>query len=168
MMSLKRPIEGIWFRVNPEQISKKIFEFPREDFDEEWTRKRILEAFYEWRTNWKRYGIAFDVMILKKTWNWVESYEELSQYSYKWGHQADWVEFYMLLAHRIEKEGWKAICEDPDTDKFHKIVLWKNGKLLMVGGSTECDDNSPPSTIWREGGDNRYKLSTSVPLVARW
>jgi len=144
----KVPTEDQWFEVNPLGIDQTLFKNKREDGTQEDTRKLILEAFAELKSNPKKYGKKFKTMMPKKKWS-SKTGGELKELASKLGdHNADWVEQALEWAQRIiNGESWEAICNEYDNANFHRLVVWKNGYDRIVGGALDCNINAPASVI---------------------
>ena len=135
---VQKPTEGEWFMVDPNSINQNLFQKKRNDSRQEKTRKIILEAFIEVKNNPKKYAKPFKIMMPKKTWLNKEIKELIELAEKDGNHIADWVEQALEWAQRISNgESWEAICNNPDTAKWYRLVIWKNGKYKIVGGSSE-------------------------------
>ena len=60
------PTEGQWFEVNPLAINQEHFNEEKEDKRQEKTRRLILEALAEVKSNPEKYGKKFKTMLPKK------------------------------------------------------------------------------------------------------
>lgn len=165
----QKPTEGQWFEVNPQDIDQTLFREEREDVSQEKTRKRILEAFAEIKSNPEKYGKNFKTMILKKTWLY-KTVEELMQLACEWGdHNVDWVEQYLEWAQRISNgESWKAVCNYADTANWYRLVIWKNGYGRLVGGASSINSDFPASDIDKNDCDPDFVCGLTVPSVAKY
>lgn len=132
----KTKSKGKYFDVIPMSIDRSLFQEKREDKEQEWTRQIILEAFDEVDKHPEEYAKPFKVMIPEKTWIY-KTIGDLKKLAKKLGdHIANWVEQALAWAQRISNgETWKAVCNDPDTEKCHRLVVWQNGDYKLVGGS---------------------------------
>lgn len=156
------------FRVIPNSIDVTLFEKKRKDKKQERVRQVILEAFEEVRKRPEKYAEHFYVMIPKKTWI-TKTIEELVIMA-NTGESciADWVHQSLVWAQRIANgESWMNICNNPDTEKWYRIVLGKNGKIWLVGGSHEYDDDICPPADYSECYmiDSCAKVGDAVPLM---
>lgn len=133
--------EGKWFEVNPTEIDQSLFSKERTDEQQEYTRQMILRAFYEMSKHPARYARQFKTMIPEKTWKKSITVIELDSIARCLGdHMADWVEQALEWAQRIANgETWKAICNDVDNMKCHRLFYcgnWGAYDVMIVGGSS--------------------------------
>lgn len=166
----QKPTVGAWFEVKPQAIDQKLFEKKREENKHEAARQLILEAFAEMKDNPEKYGKNFRTMKPKQTWN-RRTVAQLKEMASNLGdHNANWVEQALEWAQRIANgESWEEICTaeftDGPYDSLNSLVLWKNGYVLIIGGSV-CVNNSFP--VWyanvRNLNDDDY-LAETVPSV---
>lgn len=162
----KKRATGKRFDVIPKLIDRSLFQEKREDLQQEWTREIILEAFDVVDRHPEKYAKSFTVMIPKKTWE-SKTVGELKSLAKKMGdHIANWVEWALSLAQRISNgETWEAICNDPDTEEWYRLIVWKNGCCRLVGGSVNY---SYFILAWVVGFGDCFdcdSLNNSVPLV---
>lgn len=162
----QKPTEGKWFEVKPQTIDQKLFEKKRRDNRQEETRKLILEAFAKMKDNPEKYGKNFKTMMPKKTWL-SATVAQLKKMASKIGdHNADWVEQALEWAQRIANgESWNAICNNKDTAKWYRLVVWKSGYARRVGGSINSSNYYPASFVDNLGCNVGYDLLYTVPLV---
>lgn len=166
----QKPTEGKYFEVNPQAIDQKLFEKERTDKSQEKTRQFILEAFIEMKCNPEKYGRKFMTIIPKRDWETTEV-AQLVKIICKYGdHNADWVEQALEWAQRIANgESWEAICNEPDTANYYRIVLGKNGYSgMFVGGCGKVSDYRPASNILGKACTGYYWLRLTVPLIVRY
>ena len=160
------PTEGRRFKVKVESIDQSLFQRYRHDSRQESTRRLILEAFEEIRKNPRNYPKQFEIMIPEKNWE-TKTVQELKQVAENMGgHIADWVEQTLYWAHEISQgKTWEIICNDEDTEKWYRLIVWKNGLARYVGGSTEMNDSNAPSDIgiFDYGEDDDFE--DTVPSV---
>lgn len=163
---VQTPTEGKCFVVNPNSINQKLFQKKRKDSSQERTRKIILEAFIEVKDNPEKYAKTFKTMMPEVTWL-VKTVRELNELARNVGdHIADWVEQALEWAQRIDNgEAWEAICNDPDTAKWYRLVIWKNGYPRIIGGASELHSNRPASDVYCGVYDPYEILSDTVPSV---
>lgn len=161
------PTEGKCFEVNPISINQNLFQKKGKDARQEATRQLILEAFDEWKANPTRYAKSFKTMIPIKTWERGKTVSELKEIACSLGdHMADWVEQALEWAQRIANgETWEAICNDPDTAKLYRLIVWKNGYHKLVGGASEQHDDNPASDVSLYDYHSNSRLYYSVPSV---
>lgn len=163
------PIEGKWFKVNPKAINQRLFWEKREDTVQEETRQLILEAFSKIDKEPERYAKSFETMIPPKTWeekNVIE-FKELAEKL--GGHMADWVEQALEWAQRINNgETWEAVCNNPDTANWYRMIVWKNTCGRMVGGANQIAHNRIAASLVDHHDCYSFdKFINTVPLVAR-
>lgn len=156
--------EGNSFEIIPKMINKKLFKKSRKGKQEE-ARLLILEAFEEVKLNPDKYYKSFRIIIPKKTWRVIngKSAQELA-IQFK-GHMVDWVEQALEWAQRIHNgESWEDVCNKPDKSKYYRIVIWKNGKIRIVGGS---DNNKYSMTdVCDYDFDFNNEFIDVIPLIA--
>ena len=168
----KRPAEGKWFDIDPLAIDQKPFEKKRNDSEQETTRKLILEAFTVVKKNPERYGKPFQTMIPKKTWE-LETFKELKVlielYNSLGYSTADWVHQSLEWAQRIANgESWESICNKGDITNYYRLVVWKEGRMELVGGSFMTFILQPSSYVHHNPGISKYELNYIVPLLMRF
>ncbi len=162
---VQTPTEGKWFEVRPAEIDQRLFLEEKSDQRQEKTRQLILEAFAEMKNN-SKYARPFKTLRPEKAWD-MKKVKELEGLACNLGgHVADWVEQALEWAQRIANgETWKAVCNDPDTANWYRLIEWKNGYTRLVGGSRKNIFNSPASDVGSyDFGPNRC-LHFTVPLV---
>lgn len=162
----KVPTQGKWFEVNPLAIDQELFEWEREDKSQEITRQYILDAFVEVLNN-PKYAKPFKTMFPEKTWT-TKRTKELRELASKMGnHNADWVEQALEWAQRIHNgESWEDICNKPDTAKWFRVIVWKDGFMRFVGGSKEKNTTYPAADV--ECDNKCYEddnIFETVPLI---
>ena len=160
------PTEDKWFEVNPQDINQSLFQKKRKDERQEKTRRLILEAFAEVKSNPEKYGKKFKTTMPKKTWS-AKTVVELKQLACELGdHNADWVEQALEWAQRIcNGESWKAVCNNADTANWYRLVVWKNGYHRLVGGSHGNSSNFPASDVFLYDCTSIGIFNYTVPLV---
>ena len=178
---VEKTTERKWFNVNPLDIDSSLFTQKREDEKQEATRILILEALGEVRRQPNRYAKPFKTMIPKKTWT-TKNGSELIKLSKQLGHHmANWVEQALEWAQRIQNgESWITLCNEPDTAKCYRLVIWKDGYGREIGGSygkkhciafsiggtgktSIC--NAPASNVNSFQFSSNDQFDTTVPLV---
>jgi len=161
------PTEGKWFEVNPQSINQNLFQKRREDWRQERTRQIIQEAFAEADKQPKKYDSPFCTLIPKKNWNDYKTVEELKEYAKNLGGlMADWVEQALEWAQRISNgESWETICNNSDTAKWYRMIVWQNGDARLVGGSRNRDHDFPTSGVYDYDYYSYNRLFNTVPLV---
>lgn len=155
-----------YFDVTPSSINRNLFQEEREDVQQEWPRQIILEAFDEFDRHPEKYAKSFKVMIPKKTWS-SKTVEELKSLAKKLGdHNANWVEQALVWAQRISNgETWEALCNEPDTEAWYRLIVWKNGYPRLVGGSVNNSNYNSASGVYNIDYDGGSFLFDTVPLV---
>lgn len=163
----KKPTEGILFEIKCSKILNARFERPTGNKRQENVWETIQEAIIEARNNPIRYPSLFYTLIPEKMEEGYKTEEKHRAYAKKCGGQmANWVEQHLEWAQRIlNGETWNDLCCNDEKLKWSRAVIWKDGKIKYVGGSTvEPDGRDFPTHVWQEG----YFLRTtyySVPLV---
>ena len=165
----KIPTEGEWFEVKPQTIDQNLFKDERINPKQEETRQLILEAFAEMKHKPKKYGRNFKTMMIKKKWT-SKTIRELKLIAcIMRDHNANWIEQALEWAQRISNgESWESICNDADLSKYYRLVVWKNGKNKIIGGSIRAYDCGSASDISVEDYGEHYSLNYTVPLVVRY
>lgn len=161
----QKPTEDEWFEVKPQAINQELFERERENPKQEETRQLILEAFAVMKSNPEKYGKDFCTKMPNKTWPLCKTVAELKEMTCD--RNADWVEQAFEWAQRIANgETWEAVCNDPDTARFRRLVIWKDGVPRIVGGSRNYNNYAPASEV--DYDDDYYInrcLFDTVPLI---
>lgn len=161
------PTEGKLFEVNPLRIDRSKFKMSMRGRKKEWTRQIIQEAFAEVDKYPEKYASAFYTLIPAKKWNGFKTVAELNQMACRLGdHNADWVEQALEWAQRIcNGETWEDICNNADTAKWYRMILWKNGYYHLVGGSRDYNNVDPASHVDGYGYSSNRSIAYTVPLV---
>lgn len=158
--------EDEYTEVDLRKIDWGLFEKERTDLQQEKIRRIILEALDAYRNHTRKENFTTWVPI--NTWGEMTA-NELESLAYKRGDSlASWFHQALEWAQKITNgKTWEAICNNPDTAKYRRIVRWKSPDALrLIGGSTEYLDtrNYPPSYIseyWCVGSH----LYEAVPLI---
>jgi len=169
LRNCEKPIEGKWFAVNPKNIDRRLFEEKREDSQQEWTRKQILEAFKEIKQNPKRYEKGFETLMPKKTWN-IATFQDLEELAYEKGDGcADWIVQAVEWAQRIQNgETWEELCNMPDTANWCRLILWKDECPRIVGASRQRDMRNSATEIFPYSCSWNDRPPHVVPLIVRF
>lgn len=143
-----KPKEGHCFEVNPEGINQELFKVKRNDPKQEKVRQCILEVFEELKKSPER-NRPFKTLIPNKTWNGSKTVWSLKKLSRELGTCiSDWVEQTLEWAQRIANgETWEAVCNEPDTAIWFRLVVWKDGDVHFVGGSYCLEPKTPPADV---------------------
>lgn len=159
-------VKGKYFNVIPNSIDRSLFQEKRANAQQEWTRQIIEEAFDEVDKYPEKYAKAFKVMIPEKMWSF-KTVRELKKLAKNLGnHIANWVEQALVWAQRISNgETWEAICNDPDTEKWYRLVEWKNGYYRLVGGSVNGLVVHPASYVRLDACNGCDSIIDAVPAV---
>lgn len=161
------PTEGKLFLVEPlKLIDQKIFKKKRNDVRQEWVRKIILEAFEQVKINQSKYGKTFNTLMPKKEWQ-EKNVQELKQLANELGdHMAYWVEQALEWAQRIfNGETWETLCNTADTSNWYRMIVWKDGEVRLVGGSSKSESHIPPADVFDFHYDDEIKIGGTIPLV---
>lgn len=160
------PTEGKLFEIIPLQMDRSLFKEERKEWQEV-IRKIILEAFVEVDKNSAKYATPFYTLIPEKDWVGCKTVDELKQYAHDLGgDMADWVEQALEWAQRISNgESWEDICNNPDTAKWCRLIVWKKGYCRLIG-DWQNSRNSYPATDIGNGCDSNDRLFYTVPLVS--
>ena len=165
------PKEGIPFEVNPCDINQSLFKEPRKDGEQEDVRKAINEAFIEVAKNSGKYWKPFRTLILDRTWLRIrkEDFSAIAKEVMNDGssYMADWVHQALEWAQRIQNgETWEQVCNKPDTNKWFRAVIGREGDLYCVGGaqkSHKCIHSALSATsVWTM---DPLETEYAVPLV---
>lgn len=162
------PSEGKLFEVNPLEIDRSDFAGQKKDMRQEETRQIIQDAFKEVDKHPEKYASSFYTMIPEKYWNGYKDVEYMNLYSKMLGGlTADWVEQALEWAQRIHNgESWETICNNADTARWYRIILWKNGYYRLVGGSCLYKtDIIPAADVDVSGCHVATCYGNTVPLV---
>lgn len=164
------PTEGKWFEVRPAEIDQRLFSEKKSNKMQERTRQLILLAFAEMKNN-SKYARPFKTLIPEKTW-YAKYVCELKKIACNLGdHMADWVEQALEWAQRIANgETWEAVCNDPDTANWYRLIEWKDGYTRRVGGrrvggSRKNNHKYPASDVDSNDHYPNTRFADTVPLV---
>ena len=166
---IRGPQEGVLFEINSDGIDQSLFQVKKEDPKQEAMRQLILEAFTKKNENPEKYGKPFKTLMPKKNWDW-KTVGELKELAAKLGdHMADWVEQAIEWAQRIQNgETWEAICNEPDTAQWARLIQWKDGSYQVVGGSCmeyDCCYDYPAFYVYYYYCFLNDSICNTVPLV---
>lgn len=167
----RTPTENMFFEVNPWSIDRSVFEVPRENRHQEWTRKIIQEAFAKFDNHPEKYASQFYTLVPKKipleAANILRYTSELNVYAIKLGGvMADWVEQALEWAQRISNgESWQDVCNTADTAKWLRVIRWKDNVYRVVGGSSCGGVHFPASAVDLDGDLTVFSVYCTVPLV---
>ena len=161
------PTEDQWFEVNPQAIDQTIFAETRKDWRQEETRVLIVEAFEQMKIKTDKYGAKYKTMFPHKNWTYKTS-GEIKKMACKFGgHTADWVEQALEWAQRIcNGESWEDIANKADISEWFRAIIWKDGKIRLVGGSAKYTKYCSTTSIHRDSYNDSYIIYNAVPLVA--
>lgn len=164
----KTKAKGKCFDVIPSSIDRSLFQEKRANAQQEWTRQIIEEAFDEVDKYPEEYAKAFKVMIPEKMWSFTTIRELKKLAKNLGGHIANWVEQALVWAQRISNgETWEAVCNDPDTEKWYRLVEWKNASYRLVGGSVNDSVVHPASYVRLDACNGCDSIIDTVPLVVQ-
>ena len=157
------PTEGKCFEVKPKTINRQLFVEQRENLHQERIRKIIMEAFKEVDYN-STYAKSFTTVIPEKTWYSPKKVFELKQIANTLGgRMANWVEQALEWAQRIsDGETWENLCAKGERDLPHRLVIWKDGKVKLVGG---CGDMVYSATSYSIASFNDERDFSNLPVV---
>ena len=164
-----RPIEGVWFKVDPTSVNKELFMSKRNNISQEATRQFILDAFYEMEKYPERYERTFYTLVPKNLRS-GRTIKELKTCTGMYnGCMANWIEQSLEWAQRIsDGETWEDICIKHDTMTWYRLVEWKGGAIRFVGGAStsfiKCSATKVGTTNWTLN-DMVYH---AVPLIVRY
>lgn len=164
-----KPQQGKWFEVNPLDIDQTIFEWKREDPNQERVRQIILDAFTEMKNN-PKYCKPFRTTFPERTWQTTTVEQILILADQLGDHVADWVEQALEWAQRIaNNESWESLCNEPDESTFFRLVLSKYGdREWIVGGSWLYASHCPATDIGQCKANYYENLKHTVPLVVKY
>lgn len=151
--------------------SKSDFLQSRIDKKQDIARRRILKAIKEVKKNPYKYGEVFYLLIPKKEWVYrgktQKTIEEQNKFAENLGgFTSNWITEPLVWAQRtINGESWKTVCNDPDTLKRYRIVIWENGEVKLVGGASEKHDHVPASAVRSYVYHSSGRLNGAVPSV---
>ena len=169
----EKPTEGKCFKVDPIEIVKKeiLFLQPRIDKKQDIARRRILKAINEVKKNPYKYGEVFYLLIPKKEWVYRgkthKTIEEQNMFAESLGgFTSNWVTEPLVWAQRIiNGESWETLCNEPDTLKWYRIVIWENSEAKLVGGASEINDYGSASAIRSYIYYSKGRLNGAVPSI---
>ncbi len=161
----QHPVEGTWFMVEPATINHELFYEERKDSRQEWTRKMIFKVLKK-----NEYVRSFETMIPEKAWERGRNVKQLKEIAKKVGGQiATFDEQVLEWAQRISNgETWEEVCNKPDTSKWYRLVLERNGSTILVGACHEFNISNSSTDFLPFVGNIENPLSYVVPLVVRY
>lgn len=168
----EKPSEGKCFRVDPKTILLKSFLFSKRKRDgrQEETRIMILKSIEEVKRNLDKYE-TFYLLIPEKIWvygkkSFTTANEQLNFTKRIGGNLSNWITEPLVWAQRIiNGESWRAVCNDPDTLKWHRLVVWEHNEIKKVGGACEIPDRFSSSVIHFRDFPAAKLLFSEVPSI---
>lgn len=189
--SKKKMIENEWFDVNPDVVVKELKERMERYYKESWEnefnlspymmqQKHFIEcmvqSFREVEKDPEKYAKRFKVMFPTKNWPGFTEKEKCSEIACKIGHhQLDEIELGLLFGQLIVNGNhWRELAEyNTDTSDWYKLVISKEGNLILVGDSWahrhsifKSGYRAGIGTLKRHGVDGF--LDFAVPLIASY
>ena len=165
---IAKPIEGVWFEVNPNSINQKLFQEERDDIFQEDTRKEILKAFDILKLNPEQ-NKPFETLMPTKSWEskTLRGFRDLAKCFGE--RMATKVEYFLELAQRISNgESWEAICNEPDTANWLRVVEFSAEEGCFCGGSRYSNVKDSAATCYERFHDTYICYKNAVPLVVRY
>ncbi len=164
-----RPVEGTAFKVNPQTINRKIFEKERSDKEQEKVRQHIVRVFQIVDANPEKYARPFEILIPTNIWK-NPTTDELIKVSKTLGHHLTiGIEHILGWAQVLDNgESWVNFCNKPDNLKYHRLVEWTEGLLLVVGGAKASEIKFPATyveTLFTKECKPYSKLNRTVPSI---
>ena len=156
------------YEVNYKLINKELFSKEKKDKKQEKVRRLILEAFEEVEQNPDKYEKIFYTLKPQNTWYpHYKLVKHLESFAILCGdHVADWVEQALEWAQRISNgESWETMCNEEDSSKWSRLIIWKNGYARIVGGSSLFNVKLTASEIHNVDYQFDDELCSAVPLV---
>lgn len=168
MQITQKPTEDKWFEVKPKFLSPNLFKGKRIDKKQEAVRHLIIDALAEMQKN-SEYERAFKTMMPKKTWA-SKTVMQLEGVAKDRGEEmATWIHQALEWAQRLTNgETWEAVCNDPDSANWYRLIIWKGGSTRLVGGAISDRNNFPASMIHYDDLKDDRILSFTVPLVVTY
>lgn len=165
---IAKPTEGEWFEVNPKTINQKLFQSKRDDIIQEDTRQQILKAFDEVKRNPEQ-NKPFETFMPTKTWE-AKNLRGFRDLAKCFGDRmATRVEYYLELAQRISNgESWEAICNEPDTANWFRVVEFGANEGCFCGGSRCSNVKDSAAMCYDRFHDTYVCYKNAVPLVVRY
>ena len=171
-----RPLEGVPFEVNPQELDRNLFRTERKDALQEETRREIIHAFNK-MYDYPEVGKPFQTLIPEKAWDSITACEAERIAEKHGGQLARWYEQAFEWAQRIQNgETWETICNEPDPAIWKRLVVWYRvssvGYTTTVGGSVKRNSKYgfklTPSFVNVQEEDWTFKeksFEDAVPLI---
>ena len=167
-----KPTEGKCFKVNPKEINRTLFLEKRVDRQQEICRIRILEALKWVDKNPEKYGEEFYLLIPMKKWVYGRKKYTTVQKQIEFaerigGYVSTDITEALAWAQRITNgESWEEICNNKDTIKYFRLIIWINGEAILSGGSSkERHSYMSASHIDDDCCSLDFELTMTVPSV---
>ena len=115
----------------------------------------------------EKYASAFYTLIPEKRWNVYMPLVVLKEYANGLGGQmAYWDEQALEWAQRLfNGESWEDVCNNADTAREYRMIIWKNGLARLVGGSRVDYFSTPASEVEDYDYYSDNHITSAVPLV---
>ena len=168
---IRGPMDEEWFQIIPAQIDRSIFQIHRRDIKQEKIRHLIVDALEMIDRNPRYYGKPFKTLRPARRLGKNSVISLIEQSHWNGDFLASWIEQSVEWAQRIQNgESWETLCNRRDTLNWYRMIMWKDGEVRLIGGSTKNEDYCTPTTI--TGSDDetmQEKLSNyAIPLVSRY
>ena len=162
-VQVKNPTEGEWFMVNPKTINRELFNEPRKNSKQEWTRQMIIMVLNDPKYCEK----TFRTMFPEKVWEKGRTVKQMQEIAETWGGRiAFFAEQVLEWAQRISNgETWEKICNEKDNSKWYRLVLGERNNAILVGACHLFGINVSSTDIIQVKGNSENTLNYVVPLI---
>ena len=165
----KSSIVGAAFVVTPSSINKDIFKKERKDPYQEEIRQLILEAFEELEKIRFQICKPFKIIVPEKTWT-IKNVRELKQIAIDLGGQTtNWIEQALGWAQEINDGAtWEDLCNKKDKHACYRLIIWKDGKCKIVGGSIKDSNHNSLTNISDLSYEEDHLVINTVPSITQY
>lgn len=167
----EKPTDGKCFKVDLKEIleNENLFSKKRDNPKEENTRKMIQKAICELKRN-NIDSKVFYLLIPNKEWvfggkNFLRIADQMEFVEKLGGQMSNWVTEPLVWAQRIINESWTEVCNSADTLKWYRSIIWENGRIRLVGGSTVRGLDFPATVVFSDDYFPSDKLEYTVPSI---
>lgn len=168
---IRGPMDEEWFQITPGEIERSLFLKQRTDLVQERVRTLIVDALNVIENDTRIYKKTFLTLRPAKKWSKASELYLIEQAHWSGDYLGTWIDQAAEWAQRIQNgEKWEVLCNEPDNLKWYRMIMWKDGEVRLIGGSTENNDYSSPVSITENiDGNMTDKLAKyTIPLVVKY
>ena len=167
---IRGPMDEAWFIVAPAKIDRSLFGESRKDAKQEKVRSLIAESLDMVCKDTRFYKKTFKTFRPEKIFTRSSEFSLFEQARWNGNYLGSWIEQALEWAQRIQNgEAWETLCNEKDDLRWYRMIIWRDGEIRLIGGSTKNGDKSSPTKITGSDDVNfKSKLENyTIPLVVK-